>query len=60
MRDVPTSKIARWTVAAAAAVVMAVVPFASGASQSAPKRVVLKVVPQKVTSWDHRKLGGRY
>lgn len=27
---------------------------------SAPKRVVLKVVPYKVTSWDHRKLGGRY
>ncbi len=24
------------------------------------KRVVLKVVPQKVTSWDHSKLGGRY
>jgi len=27
---------------------------------SAPKRVVLKVVPHKLTSWDHRKLGGRY
>jgi nitroimidazol reductase NimA-like FMN-containing flavoprotein (pyridoxamine 5'-phosphate oxidase superfamily) len=27
---------------------------------SAPKRVVLKIVPYKVTSWDHRKLGGRY
>jgi PPOX class probable F420-dependent enzyme len=24
------------------------------------KRVVLKLVPAKVTSWDHRKLGGRY
>jgi len=33
---------------------------ASGALQSAPKRVVLKVVPEKVVSWDHRKLGGRY
>jgi PPOX class probable F420-dependent enzyme len=30
------------------------------AAASAPKRVVLKVVPHKVTSWDHRKLGGRY
>ena len=27
---------------------------------SAPKRVVLKIVPEKVISWDHRKLGGRY
>jgi len=27
---------------------------------SAPKRVVLKIVPEKVVSWDHRKLGGRY
>ena len=24
------------------------------------KRVVLKVVPKKITSWDHSKLGGRY
>ena len=24
------------------------------------KRVILKVVPKKVTSWDHSKLGGRY
>jgi PPOX class probable F420-dependent enzyme len=31
-----------------------------GAVASAPKRVVLKVVPHKVTSWDHQKLGGRY
>ena len=31
-----------------------------GAVTSAPKRVVLKVVPHRVTSWDHRKLGGRY
>jgi PPOX class probable F420-dependent enzyme len=31
-----------------------------GAVDSAPKRVLLKIVPAKVTSWDHRKLGGRY
>ena len=31
-----------------------------GAATSAPKRVVLKIVPEKVISWDHRKLGGRY
>jgi nitroimidazol reductase NimA-like FMN-containing flavoprotein (pyridoxamine 5'-phosphate oxidase superfamily) len=31
-----------------------------GAITSAPKRVALKVVPAKITSWDHRKLGGRY
>lgn len=31
-----------------------------GAAASAPKRVALKVVPAKITSWDHRKLGGRY
>ena len=35
-------------------------PVQPGAVASAPKRVVLKVVPEKVTSWDHRKLGGRY
>jgi hypothetical protein len=32
----------------------------AGAFASAPKRVALKVVPAKITSWDHRKLGGRY
>jgi len=32
----------------------------SGAVASAPKRVLLKVIPTKVTSWDHRKLAGRY
>jgi PPOX class probable F420-dependent enzyme len=32
----------------------------SGAASSAPKRVVLKLVPQKTVSWDHSKLGGRY
>jgi len=31
-----------------------------GSADSAPKRVVLKVVPEKITSWDHRKLGGAY
>jgi len=31
-----------------------------GAGASAPKRVVLKVVPHRVASWDHRKLGGGY
>ncbi len=31
-----------------------------GPLASAPKRVVLKVIPKKVTSWDHTKLGGRY
>ena len=30
------------------------------AVSSAPKRVVLKIVPEKVFSWDHTKLGGRY
>jgi PPOX class probable F420-dependent enzyme len=32
----------------------------SGARDSAPKRVVLKITPEKTTSWDHSKLGGRY
>jgi PPOX class probable F420-dependent enzyme len=31
-----------------------------GSPDSAPKRVVLKIVPTKITSWDHRKLGGAY
>ena len=30
------------------------------ASDSAPKRAVLKIVPHKIMSWDHSKLGGRY
>jgi PPOX class probable F420-dependent enzyme len=30
------------------------------AQDSAPKRVVLKVVPDKTVSWDYTKLGGRY
>ncbi|HZK90560.1 MAG TPA: pyridoxamine 5'-phosphate oxidase family protein [Stellaceae bacterium] len=29
-------------------------------SDSAAKRVVLKVTPRKIASWDHSKLGGRY
>lgn len=32
----------------------------SEASASMPKRVVLKIVPEKITSWDHTKLGGKY
>jgi len=35
-------------------------PVNQGAVASAPKRVVLKIVPEKIVSWDHRKLGGRY
>lgn len=31
-----------------------------GSLDSAPKRVVLKVTPHKIASWDHTKLGGRY
>jgi PPOX class probable F420-dependent enzyme len=30
------------------------------AAASMTKRVVLKIVPQRVTSWDHTKLGGKY
>lgn len=26
----------------------------------APKRVLLKITPEKVATWDHAKLGGRY
>jgi hypothetical protein len=32
----------------------------AGASSSAAKRVVLKLVPENIVSWDHSKLGGRY
>jgi nitroimidazol reductase NimA-like FMN-containing flavoprotein (pyridoxamine 5'-phosphate oxidase superfamily) len=35
-------------------------PVQPGAVASAPKRVVLKIVPEKIISWDHRKLGGKY
>lgn len=31
-----------------------------GALARASKRVVLRVTPEKVASWDHRKLGGLY
>lgn len=31
-----------------------------GPLRSASKRVVLKVVPKKIASWDHSKLGGHY
>jgi PPOX class probable F420-dependent enzyme len=32
----------------------------AGALASVSKRVVLRVTPEKVASWDHRKLGGAY
>ncbi len=32
----------------------------SGAQRSAPKRVVLRIFPRRIVSWDHSKLGGRY
>ena len=32
----------------------------AGAERSAPKRVVLKITPHKIFTWDHSKLGGRY
>jgi PPOX class probable F420-dependent enzyme len=35
-------------------------PVQPGAVASVPKRVVLRIIPQKVVSWDHRKLGGQY
>jgi PPOX class probable F420-dependent enzyme len=31
-----------------------------GSAASAPKRVVLKIHPRRIASWDHAKLGGRY
>jgi len=30
------------------------------AASSVPKRVVLKITPYKIASWDHTKLGGKY
>jgi len=27
---------------------------------SVPKRVILKIIPEKIASWDHTKLGGKY
>jgi PPOX class probable F420-dependent enzyme len=35
-------------------------PPSGGALASAPKRVLLKVTPEKIASWDHTKLDGRY
>ena len=38
-------------------------PPASGRadrSTARPKRVVLKIIPEKIVSWDHSKLGGGY
>ena len=35
-------------------------PRSPGSARSAPKRVVLKIPAEKIVSWDHRKLGGRY
>jgi PPOX class probable F420-dependent enzyme len=32
----------------------------SAAADSAPKRTVLKIIPEIITSWDHSKLGGAY
>ena len=32
----------------------------STANDTAPKRVVLKIIPEKITSWDHTKLAGAY
>jgi PPOX class probable F420-dependent enzyme len=31
-----------------------------GAPESATKRVALKITPEKISSWDHTKLDGRY
>lgn len=36
------------------------VEIGRGPLRSASKRVVLKVIPKKVVSWDHSKLGGHY
>ena len=35
-------------------------PAPTRALTSAPKRVVLKITPEKLVTWDHTKLGGRY
>lgn len=32
----------------------------SGSSRSVPKRIVMKIVPHRIVSWDHAKLAGRY
>jgi hypothetical protein len=41
-------------------VALMIEPVQPGALASAPKRVVLKSVPENSVSWDHRKFGGRY
>lgn len=33
---------------------------AEAAASTAPKRVAVRIEPEQVTSWDHRKLGGAY
>ena len=35
-------------------------PLGRGPLKSASKRVVLKVIPKRIASWDHSKLGGHY
>jgi hypothetical protein len=32
-------------------------PAPGGADDRAPKRVVLEITPEKITTWDHSKLG---
>jgi hypothetical protein len=32
----------------------------TGAVRAIPKRVILKIVPRKIFTWDHSKLRGRY
>ena len=36
----------------------AAVPFE--AASSVPKRIVLRITPYNIASWDHTKLGGKY
>ena len=35
-------------------------PRSPGSAASAPKRIVLKITPAKIVTWDHGKLGGQY
>jgi len=35
-------------------------PVQPGAVASAPSGVVLRIIPEKIVSWDHTKLGGKY
>ena len=50
----------RWAFAEMAAARGATYRRPPAAQDSAPKRVLLKIVPHKAVSWDHKKLGGRY